>query len=77
MSLSKFNRIRKEIRDRKFDLVSKGESENNALNIARKEANDKYGKGWRENLLVNKNKTGKNQEPTIYDEHINGEHWMD
>jgi len=77
MNRKKFNEIRNEIRLRKLDLIAKGENENNALNIARKEANDKYGKGWREQLLRNMSSASKNQEPTIYDEHINGEHWMD
>jgi len=76
-NLKSFNRIRKEIRLRKLDLISKGENENNALNIARKEANDKYGKGWREDLLINVSNKGKIKEPTIYDEHTFGEHWMD
>jgi uncharacterized protein YifE (UPF0438 family) len=79
ISLSKYNKIRKEIRDRKFELISNGENENNALNIARKEANEKYGKGWREKYLNNKksNLTGNCNFPSIYDEHTHGEHWID
>jgi hypothetical protein len=75
--MKEFNRIRNEIRLRKLDLISKGENANNALNIARKEANDKYGKGWREDLLIKASGGVKVKEPTIYDEHINGEHWME
>lgn len=76
-----FNRIRNEIRLRKFDLIANGENENNALNIARKEANDKYGKGWREKLLIEDNnfnakKYSKSKEPNIYDDHVFGEHWL-
>lgn len=77
MDIKQFNRIRNEIRLRRLDLIAKGENKNNALNIARKEANDKYGKGWREKLLSNTSSVGKTQEPTIYDEHTFGEHWMD
>jgi len=77
MNRQEFNRIRNEIRLRKLDLIANGENENNALNIARKEANDKYGKGWRERLLMNMSSASRSKEPTIYDEHINGEHWMD
>lgn len=77
MDKKKFNAIRYEIKLRIIDLVSKGENENNALNIARKEANDKYGKGWREDWKVNDSSSTKTKLPTIYDEHTNGEHWMD
>lgn len=77
MNRQEFNRIRNEIRLRKLDLIAQGENENNALNIARKEANDKYGKGWREKLLMNMSSASKSKEPTIYDEHRFGEHWMD
>ena len=76
MNRQEFNRIRNEIRLRKLDLIANGENENNALNIARKETNDKYGKGWREKLLMNMSSASKGKEPTIYDEHINGEHWI-
>ena len=72
MNRKEFNRIRNEIRLRKIVLIANGENENNALNIARKEANDKYGKGWREKLLMNMGSASKSKEPTIYDEH-----WMD
>ena len=77
MNRKEFNRIRNEIRLRRLDLIANGENENNALNIARKEANDKYGKGWREKLLMNMSSASRSKEQTIYDEHINGEHWMD
>ena len=77
MNRQEFNRIRNEIRLRKVDLIANGENENNALNIARKEANDKYGKGWREKLFRNISSGSRGKEPTIYDEHTNGEHWLD
>lgn len=77
MNRQEFNRIRNEIRLRKLDLIASGENENNALNIARKEANDKYGKGWREKLLMNMSSASKNKEPTFYDEHVHGKHWID
>ncbi len=54
--MKEFNRIRNEIRLRKLDLISKGENQNNALNIAREEANSKYGRGWRERLLIEHSK---------------------
>lgn len=77
MNRQEFNKIRNEIRLRKVDLIANGENENNALNIARKEANDKYGKGWREKLFRNISSASRGKEPTIYDEHKNGEHWLD
>ena len=82
MSRKKFNMIRNEIRLRTLDLITHGENENNALNISRKEANNKYGKGWREKLLIEDNnlkakKYSKLQEPNVYDGHTYGEHWMD
>ena len=42
-------RIRKEIAIRIKQLISEGSNENFALNLARQEANKKYGKGWRNN----------------------------
>jgi len=54
--MKEFSRIRNEIRLRKRHLVSKGENPNNALNIAREETNTKYGKGWRERLLIEHSK---------------------
>ena len=77
MNRNEFNRIKNEIRLRKLDLIEKGENENNALNIARKEANDKYGKGWREKLLMNMSSASKTKEPSFYEGHTHGEHWMD
>lgn len=44
---------------------------NQALNQARMEINQKYGKDWREN------DRGNTSDPSIYDGHENGEHWMD
>lgn len=77
MNRRKFNAIRNEIRVRKNQLISDGENENNALNIARKETNEKYGKGWREKLLMNISSVSKSQDVTIYDNHTFGEHWID
>ncbi len=51
--MKKTSKIRNEIRLRRLDLISKGENENNALNIARTEANIKYGEFWRDQDLIN------------------------
>jgi hypothetical protein len=40
--------IRKEVAIRRKELINQGLHENLALNQARKEANEKYGKDWRE-----------------------------
>lgn len=44
---------------------------NNAVNQARMEINQKYGKDWRGNTQT------LSDSPSIYDGHENGEHWMD
>lgn len=68
--------IRKEL---KALIVEKQKScttekeKNRVLNEARMEINKKYGKGWREGSM----KEAKYQEPSIYDDHQYGEHWMD
>jgi len=52
---------------------------NNAVQMARQEINIKYGKEWREQDIYKpfeRNNT-KYQEPSIYDDHQFGEHWMD
>jgi hypothetical protein len=49
---------------------------NNAVNSARAEINRKYGKDWRLKYDTNKKKDNSDL-PSIYDGHINGEHWMD
>ena len=46
---------------------------NRALNEARAEINKKYGKDWRQPTM----REARTQEPSIYDGHENGEHWMD
>ncbi len=77
MNRKELSRRMNEIRLRRLELIAGGENENNALNIARKEANDKYGKGWREELLMNVSSASKVKEPSVYEGHVNGEHWMD
>lgn len=77
MDIKEFNRIRAEIKRRRLDLIAQGENENNALNIARKEANDKYGKGWREKLIQGSALLGKSKNPTVYVGHVYGEHWRE
>ncbi len=67
-------KIRKELKQRMNQLIAEGNNKNKALNTARAEINKKYGHGWRENIQSNV-KAG--DEPTIYDDHVNGEHWMD
>jgi hypothetical protein len=70
--------IRQELVILRKKLISEGVNENNALTQARQEMNKKYGKGWREQREV---QTGSGKprykEPSIYDGHIHGEHWMD
>jgi hypothetical protein len=63
--------------------------EHDPVQKARQEINLKYGKGWREQGIeeYNPNKkyskanskksNNKYQEPSIYDDHIFGEFWMD
>lgn len=75
-------KIRREIALRRKELISQGENPNKALTMARQEANKKYGKGWRDdeaikNYLKVKNHHKPKYEPSIYDVHIHGEHWMD
>lgn len=67
--------IRRELTIRRTELISQGMNPNNALNEARKEMNIKYGKGWREQDIF-KSK-GKISEPSVYEDHENGEHWVD
>ncbi len=72
--------IRKEIALRRKELISNGFNSNNALNIARQEANKKHNKDWRhtEGLKnCNRNFNIDSKEPSIYDSHIHGEHWID
>ncbi len=52
---------------------------NKAVDDARQEINLKYGKGWREQCINEsqpKDHT-KYKEPSIHDDHENGEYWMD
>lgn len=46
--MSKSKQIRKELNAMRLKLISEGESENNALNLARKAMNEKYGHTWRQ-----------------------------
>ena len=52
------------------------QEKNNAVNDARQEINAKYGKGWREQLSTIE-VIKFSSEPSIYDGHTNGIHWMD
>lgn len=71
------NTIRKEIKARTKELVTKGQRVNLAQQNARQEANTKYGHGWR--LGVNNHDSNRpHEDPTnSYYGHENGEHWMD
>ena len=40
-------KIRKELNKLRLKLISEGENENNALNLARAAMNEKYGHTWR------------------------------
>ncbi len=42
-------KIRKEIAIRTRELIAQGTNDSHALNLARQEANTKYGKDWRDN----------------------------
>ncbi len=54
-------------------------SESKAVNDARQEINIKYGKGWREQDMFKPYPVSNNvyNNPSIYDDHVNGEYWMD
>jgi hypothetical protein len=56
----------------KQQLCTTEKQKNNAVNEARMEINKKYGKDWRGNT-----QNLSTDSPSIYDGHINGEHWMD
>jgi hypothetical protein len=70
--------IRSELKrliQKKKSLCTTEAEKNNAVNEARREINLKYGSGWRE--WDGLSGTGINREPSVYDGHIHGEHWMD
>lgn len=66
--------IRRGIAIRTNELKDQGVKSTVALEQARQEANKKHGKGWREKELFTE---VMDREPTIYDDHENGEYWMD
>lgn len=68
--------IRKELAIYRNKLIISGINQNQALNLARKAMNDKYGKEWRNETPKF---TGRSNDlyPSIYNGHNNGEHWMD
>ena len=74
--------IRKElailIKEKHKTCVTESER-NKVVNDVRQEINIKYGKGWRDRDLFKPydNENTKFQSPSIYDGHVNGEHWMD
>ncbi len=51
------------------------QQKNKAVNDARYEINKKYGSDWRNRDYEQSG--GKSCEPSIYDGHTFGEHWMD
>jgi len=70
--------IRKELAIFRKKLISEGVNENNALTLARQEMNTKYGKGWREqDEVFSESARTKHNQPSVYDGHTHGEHWMD
>lgn len=52
------------------------QEKNKAVNDARQEINTKYGKSWREQLSTIK-VVKFSSDPSIYDGHTHGQHWMD
>lgn len=81
------NQIRQELAiliKEKNKLCTTDKEKNKAVDTARQEINLKYGKGWREDMtrynmdLIEKgNSYVKYRDPSIYDGHTHGEHWMD
>jgi len=70
--------IRKELAiliKQKLKVCTSKKKENVAVEIARQEINLKYGKGWRE-WDDFKPSNQKYSEPSTYDVHTFGEHWM-
>jgi hypothetical protein len=71
--------IRKELAiliKEKLKACTTKKEENVAIETARQEINLKYRKGWRERDNFKTSKQEYN-EPSIYDGHTFGEHWMD
>lgn len=69
--------IRKELRNyinRRKKKCKTPQERNNLTNLAQEHINKKYGKDWRGKDIQH---TTKVTEPSIYDEHIHGQHWMD
>ena len=74
--------IRKELAiliKEKLKVCTTKKEENVAVETARQEINLKYGKGWREwdDFKPQAVSNEKYNEPSIYDKHTFGEHWMD
>lgn len=74
--------IRKELAiliKEKLKLCTTEKEENVAVGTARQEINLKYGKGWREwdELKPQTVSRQRYNEPSSYDGHTFGEHWMD
>lgn len=76
MSKDKIIQIRRELKAlilSKQSICITEKEKNKALNEARMEINKKYGKDWR----MPSTRESRAQEPSIYDGHQYGEHWMD
>ncbi len=74
--------IRKELAiliKEKLKVCNTKKEENVAVETARQEINLKYGKGWREwdDFKPQAVSKQKYNEPSIYEGHTFGEHWMD
>ncbi len=73
--------IRKELAiliKEKLKTCSTQKEKNIAVEESRREMNAKYGHGWRMRDLFEETTTSqKYQMPTIYDDHPDGEYWMD
>ena len=61
--------------EEKLKLCTSKKEENAAVEIARQEINKKYGKGWRQEHRFEPSK--QYDDPSIYDGHTFGEHWME
>ena len=61
--------------EEKLKLCTSKKEENAAVEIARQEINKKYGKGWRQEHRFEPSK--QYNDPSIYDDHTFGKHWME
>jgi len=72
------NQIRKEIKARIKELIANGEERHHvAQETARREANAKYGHGWRHEPQPNGKTPPHEDETSPYYGHVHGEHWME